>query len=315
MKNIFRRHLLPAALWFLLCGCFCFKNNTPPELEQLGFKARSKMPGVFFHPRTGSVLKLAADTRICFINGMQFFLPHAVTVDDEGRFRVSELSIQKVIRPLFSEKTDNPRCIRTVLLDAGHGDHNLGAVGKKYREKDLNLSLTRKTAAALKKRGFNVKLTRADDRFLTLAERGKMARYKNADLFLSIHHNASGNPESCGVETYIVTPRGSASSNDKAHEIHRAAVPGNQHDVVNIRLAAELQKSLLKHTGRADRGVRFARFKVLALSQLPGALIEAGYISHEKEELLCGKESEQNKTAEAIAEAVSRLNQRSQRSN
>ena len=75
MKNIFRRHLLPAALWFLLCGCFCFKNNTPPELEQLGFKARSKMPGVFFHPRTGSVLKLAADTRICFINGMQFFLP------------------------------------------------------------------------------------------------------------------------------------------------------------------------------------------------------------------------------------------------
>ena len=299
--------LCSACISFLFCGCFCFRgSSTAPELAQLGFRASGKDSRIFYHSGSG-VLKLFPEKRFCYINGMQFYLPHAVTVDDDGRCRVSALSIEKVIKPLFSG-VPRKTVIRTVLLDPGHGEHNFGAVGKKYKEKDLNLSLAKEISKALKKRGIEVRMTRMNDKFLTLEQRGKLARKKNGDLFLSIHHNASPNREACGIETYIVTPRGAASSNDAENQIHRQAVRGNAHDAENIRLAALIQKNMVKYSGRADRGVRFARFRVLALSQLPGALIEAGFVSHGKEELTCGKLQEQRRTAEAIADAIVRYN-------
>ena len=303
MRRLSLMPLLLACVSFLFGGCATFrKSSTPPELARLGFKASAGDFRVFHHTGKG-VLKLFPEKRFCYINGMQFYLPHAVTVDDDGRCRVSDLSIEKVIKPLFAG-VPRKTLIRTVLLDPGHGEHNFGAVGKKYKEKDLNLSLAKAISAALKKRGIQVRMTRMNDKFLTLDQRGKLARKKNGDLFLSIHHNASPNRDACGVETYIVTPGGAASSNDAENQIHRFKVQGNSCDAENIRLAALMQKNMVKYSGRVDRGVRFARFRVLTLSTLPGALIEAGFVSNEKEESSCGKAGEQRKIAEAIADAI-----------
>ena len=303
MRHLSLLVLILASVSSFFSGCVSFrKSGTPPELAQLGFKVSAGDFRVFHHAANG-VLKLFPEKRFCYINGMQFYLPHAVTVDEDGRCRVSELSIEKVIKPIFAG-VPRKTLIRTVLLDPGHGEHNFGAVGKKYKEKDLNLSLAKAIAAALKKRGIQVRMTRMNDKFLTLEQRGKLARKKNGDLFLSIHHNASPNSDACGVETYIVTPGGAASSNDAETQVHRFKVQGNSCDAENIRLAAQIQKNMVKYTGRADRGVRFARFRVLTLSTLPGALIEAGFVSNEKEEADCGKTGEQRKIAEAIADAI-----------
>lgn len=277
------------------------------ELRQLGLEVSDSDAGLYRHPRLGT-LKLVPRRRYCYINGMQFFLPHAVTVDENGRYQVSELGIEKVIKPLFTECPAAFPLIRQVILDPGHGDQNFGAVGACYKEKDLNLALSEEIAKSLEKRGIKVRFTRKDDTFLTLEERGNYACPENGDLFLSIHHNASQNKKSSGTETYIVTPCGSASTNDPSTRIHKTTVPGNLHDAVNIRLAAAIQKNMVKQTGRCDRGVRFARFRVLVLSRLPGALIEAGFVSNPSEELLCGKSGEQRKIAEAIAEAVVEYN-------
>lgn len=306
MKNILQYKLLPVLLLLLSGGCFFFRGDlTAPELAQMGFHAVSGNPGTLTHPR--GVLKLTPGKRTCFINGMQYFLPHAVTVDEKGRCRISPLGMEKVIKPVFGETTI-PYPVRTVILDPGHGQNDFGAKGKKYNEKDLNLALAKEIAAALKKRGFEVRMTRMNDTFLTLDQRGKLAKKANGDLFLSIHHNASQNKNSTGVETYIVTPAGSASSNDQETQIHAKSVSGNRYDAVNMQLASLIQQNMVKRTRSADRGVRFARFRVLALSQLPGALIEAGFVSNAAEEIQCGSQLRQKKIADAIADAIAKLN-------
>ena len=300
--------LLTAVVMFFLNGCVWMNGNTEnAELAQLGLKVSEKDPWLYSHSLRGT-LKLVPRRRHCYINGMLFYLPHVVTVDEKGRCQVSALSIEKVIKPLFAEHSASLPLIRQVILDPGHGNENSGAVGVHYKEKDLNLALSKEIANSLEKRGIKVRFTRTDDTFLTLEERGIFARPENGDLFLSIHHNASANKNASGVETYIATPCGSASTNDPATSIHKTAVPGNLHDAVNIRLAAAIQKNMVRKAERRDRGVRFARFRVLVLSQLPGALIEAGFVSTPSEELLCGKSSEQRKIAEAIAEAVVEYN-------
>lgn len=300
--------LLLTAVVMLFCGCVWMNKNTENlELAQLGLKVSAKDPCLYSHSLRGT-LKLVPRRRYCYINGMLFYLPHAVTVDENGRCQVSALGIEKVIKPLFTEQSASFPLIRQVILDPGHGDENFGAVGIHHKEKDLNLALSKEIANALEKRGIKVRFTRTDDTFWTLEERGNFARPENGDLFLSIHHNASQNKNASGVETYIATPCGSASTNDPAIQVHKTAVPGNLHDAVNIRLAAAIQKNMVQKAERRDRGVRFARFRVLVISQLPGALIEAGFVSTPSEELLCGKAVEQRKIAEAIAEAVVEYN-------
>lgn len=297
-----KRLLFPALLLVFSGGCFFFKGNmASPELAEMGFRAASGDPCTLIHPQ--GVLKLVPGKRTCFINGMQFFLPHAVQSDADGRCLISPLSMEKVIRPLFCNIAPQYQ-VKTVILDPGHGLKDFGARGLKHNEKDLNLALAKEIAAALQKRGMKVYMTRSEDTFLTLDERGKLANKSNGDLFLSIHHNASVKKESAGVETYIVTPGGSASSNDTEEQIHKKSVPANQFDALNIRLAAQIQRNMAKNSGRVDRGVRFARFRVLALSQLPGALIEAGFVSNADEELRCADPAGQRKIADAIADAV-----------
>ena len=302
MKHFLQYKLLPATLLFLTGGCFFFKPDlTPPELAQLGFRAVGDDPCTLLHP--AGTLKLTSGKRTCFINGMQYFLPHAVQQDEDGRCRITSLGIEKVIRPLFTAQTA-PFRIKTIIIDPGHGQKDFGARGRKHNEKDLNLALAKEVAETLKQHGFQVSMTRSDDTFLTLDERGNLANRQNGDLFLAIHHNASQNRNSNGVETYIATPAGSASSNDPETQVHKKSVAANAYDAFNIRLAASIQQNMARYTGRADRGVRFARFRVLALSQLPALLIEAGFVSNADEELSCADPANMRKIAEAITQAI-----------
>lgn len=170
---------------------------------------------------------------------------------------------------------------KLVVLDAGHGAKDSGAVGVtgKY-EKNFNLAIVLKAAALLKKEGnIDVVLTRSDDTFLELKDRAKIANNLKADLFISVHANSSGSSAASGTETYYQR----ASSKNLANVMH---------------------KYLVKATGLSDRGVRYGNFHVIRETTMPAVLLEAGYLSNKKDESLLFTESLQNKVAEAMVSGI-----------
>lgn len=170
---------------------------------------------------------------------------------------------------------------KLVVLDAGHGAKDSGAVGVtgKY-EKNFNLAIVLKAAELLKKEnGIDVVLTRSDDTFLELKERAAMANNLKADLFISVHANSSGSSAASGTETYY----------------QRAA---------SKALAGVMHKYLVQATGLSDRGVRYGNFHVIRETTMPAVLLEVGYLSNKKDESLLFTESLQNKVAESMVKGI-----------
>ena len=173
--------------------------------------------------------------------------------------------------------------IRTVMLDAGHGDHDPGAVGLFSQEKNLNLALALAVAEELRQRGFQVALTRSDDTFLSLAERCRAA--EKADIFVSLHHNASLNKKASGVETYAP-----------------ATVSDNH--TQSVILAFLVHRRMASVAAVPDRGLRSARYYVLENTGIPAILVEAGFISNPTEEILINTAEYRQRISTAIADGI-----------
>ncbi len=170
-----------------------------------------------------------------------------------------------------------------VIVDAGHGGSDPGALGPGgLQEKDLNLKLSRRLGQRLTELGYRVAYTRQDDRFITLQGRVQMAEQAQADIFVSIHHNASENPSAQGIETYYLR----ANSSRLATMVHRAVV---------------------KTSNRLDRGVHQARFHVIRQTTMPAILVESGYVSNKTEAQVLNNDTEQQSLAVAIAQAIDRF--------
>ncbi len=214
--------------------------------------------------------------------------------------------------------------LRRIVVDAGHGGKDPGAVGPSgLREKDVTLTLARKIAARLRETlGCEVVLTRDRDVFLPLEERTAIANKVGADLFISIHANAAPNRQAYGIETYYLN----FSKNDKAAAVAARENGTSLKEVDDLeqilfdlmanakinessRLAAEIQKALVDRLDEQfeevrDLGVRQGPFYVLLGATMPSVLVEAAFISHPREEQRLSSRNYQEQTAEAIAEAV-----------
>ncbi|MBY0116095.1 N-acetylmuramoyl-L-alanine amidase family protein [Paenibacillus xylanexedens] len=169
---------------------------------------------------------------------------------------------------------------KVVVIDAGHGDHDPGAIGVTgKREKDFNLAMALKVEALLKKESkIDVVLTRSDDTFLALKERVKIAQDIKADIFISIHAN-SGPATANGVETFYTR------SNSKA-------------------LATVMHKYLLQSSGLKDRGVKTASLHVTRETTMPAVLLEGGFLSNKSDEAALFTESFQNSVAKGIVAGI-----------
>ncbi|MEK3838644.1 N-acetylmuramoyl-L-alanine amidase family protein [Paenibacillus sp. FSL R7-0128] len=170
--------------------------------------------------------------------------------------------------------------MKTVILDAGHGKKDSGAVGvtKKF-EKDFNLSMVLKVNELLKKNPeINVILTRSTDVFVELVDRAKIANKAGADVFLSIHANA-GEPPAKGSETLYTKDM------DKP-------------------FATIIHKYLMSVTGLADRKCRYQNLSVCRNTTMPAALIEPGFLTNQAEEELLFNEEFQNRLAVAMAQGI-----------
>ncbi|MCQ2192780.1 MAG: N-acetylmuramoyl-L-alanine amidase [Paludibacteraceae bacterium] len=216
-----------------------------------------------------------------------------------------------------------------IVIDAGHGGKDNGASGKKkLKEKDINLSVALKLGEQLEKVS-NVKVyyTRKTDVFVPLDDRAQFANNLNANLFISIHTNASENRDAQGTEVYSF----STSSSDIAmrenavmelEENYKKKYDGFdpnssesyiQWDLVSSdfgfsgqskELANTISKQLTKYSGLKSRGIHQAGFWVLKYSKMPGVLVEVGYVSNLEEEKFLRKETSHQKLATAIYKAV-----------
>jgi N-acetylmuramoyl-L-alanine amidase len=157
-----------------------------------------------------------------------------------------------------------PPPLRVVVIDAGHGGEDPGAVGADgTKEKDVTLAVARLVRmAALADPTMQVVLTRDSDVFVELADRAKAANQRGATLFVSLHVNACSDPSVCGVETYIDAKQSG--------------------DGASARLAAALQVRVAGVMGSRDRGVRTASL-FITRAAMPAALVEMGFITNFQE--------------------------------
>ncbi len=228
------------------------------------------------------------DSNTAEINGVHVALSFPVA-SDHGDILIAQFDIDNTIRPLlYPARYLDPRRITTICLDPGHGGKDSGnRVGGFFwhSEKTYTLLLAKELHDQLRRAGFNVILTRTRDNFVELPERPALANRFGADLFVSLHFNAtqSGKNEVAGPETYCITPVGAASSNSQGEGADHGPTTANQVEKKSLLFAFQIQKSLVQDLGVNDRSVRRARFAVLRDAQMPAILIEGGYMTNPAE--------------------------------
>jgi N-acetylmuramoyl-L-alanine amidase len=207
-----------------------------------------------------------------------------------------------------------------VVLDPGHGGSNLGAQGASgLREKHFTLTLSNLVAARLRNKGVDVTLTRTTDRTLTLRQRVEIADQLPADLFVSVHGNASNARTQRGFETFVLTTRGVDIDGRALRSNVTTPRPGVDPEIALVlddvergaaqwesaELAARMQKSLRARRGSSpDRGVRQDAHHVLLGATMPAVLVEVGFLDHPLEGKELADPAVQAQLADALAEAI-----------
>ncbi len=189
-----------------------------------------------------------------------------------------------------AESIDQENRSDIVVLDAGHGGQDSGAIGFGVQEKGINLAITLRVGELLEQKGVNVEYTRTDDSYLTLTERAEYANDLNAALFVSIHNNSATNAEAHGTETYYYAPISDFELIWQKEE--------------RARLAEAIQSQLVEILGRRDRGVKQNNFTVLVKTKMPSALAEVCFLSNPTENELLVNKNYQERAAEAIASGI-----------
>ncbi|HVR71335.1 MAG TPA: N-acetylmuramoyl-L-alanine amidase [Vicinamibacteria bacterium] len=213
---------------------------------------------------------------------------------------------------------------RTIVIDAGHGGHDPGTIGPRgLQEKDVVLDVALRLARLVRARlGAEVILTRSTDVFVPLEERTAIANSKGADLFLSIHANASRSPRPRGVETYFLSfaadPHAEAVA-ARENAISAATMKDLQNLVKAIALnskldesrdfASSVQEAMVAnikphYPSLQDRGVRTAPFYVLIGANMPSILAEIAFVSHPEEERMLGRSEHRERVAWSLCEGV-----------
>lgn len=219
----------------------------------------------------------------------------------------------------------------TIVIDAGHGAHDAGAVGSFSKEKNINLRHAILLGDIIKERNPEVKViyTRDKDVFVELNERARIANRNKADLFVSIHTNSSKNKSANGIEVFTLGASRSKENMEVAmlensvilmEEDHESKYQGfdpnstdsyimfefmkDQYSQRSIACADFIQKELVESSGRYDRSVRQAGFLVLRATSMPSILIELGFISNKEEEKELNNDDKQIANAEAIYRGI-----------
>ncbi len=220
---------------------------------------------------------------------------------------LSAMDVTKIVEPIMRPgKIKGAQPIRAVVLDAGHGGHDSGAVGRYGREKDFTLDVVLRTRALLLKAGFQVKTTRVSDVFIPLEDRAAYGRGFPGAVFVSVHFNKSNaSPTGTGIETYALAPRGVPSMDEGSLRYSDFREnPGNVNDARNVALAAAIHSMLMRNVPLPDRGIKRARFLVLKNNHVPAVLVEGGFVDNARDARYIASVDYRQRLALSIAQAV-----------
>lgn len=215
----------------------------------------------------------------------------------------------------------------TLVIDAGHGGKDPGAVGSFSQEKDINLDVALKLGEKIQENNpdVNILYTRKTDIYLTVAERPKFANDVHADLFISIHANASTNPNAYGAETFTLGVAKTKENlevamlensvillEDDYKQNYQGFDPKSIESYImfefmqdkymehSIQLASLVQKQFSTICGRRNLGVKQAGFLVLKNTAMPSILVETGFMSNKEEEKYLNSKTGKEQLATAI---------------
>jgi len=213
-----------------------------------------------------------------------------------------------------------------VVIDAGHGGHDAGAVANGVREEDVTLAIARRLGRMVEERlGMRVVYTRADDRFITLGGRGEIANASCGKLFISIHANSGASASAHGTETYFLAPHRTESARqvmERENDVVRMESDGDLYaDFGNAggimgalamgayqeesqELAGLVETEIGRGLGRRTRGVKQAGFIVLWRASMPAILVETGFITNPDEARYLASSDGQEAIAGGIFRAV-----------
>lgn len=254
--------------------------------------------------------------------GRALILGIALSVPLVVSAQITKIPYQKNLKPF------------RVVIDPGHGGSDRGAIYDNgtllVSEKDVTLLLAKQVAAQLRAKGFKVVLTRTSDQEVPLGERTALANRLRADVFISLHMNATSTPmvtDAQGVETYILNNTTDATSKRLAHlentvlgNRNSATDSPEQMDVAlilrDLRLDANLSESKrlacqvqnhLAPSKHKNRGVRQALFHVLLGAEMPSILVEAGFLNNTSDRALVLSPQGRTSVGRSIAHAVERF--------
>ena len=216
------------------------------------------------------------------------------------------------------------------MIDAGHGGHDPGTLGKISKEKDIALSISLKLGAYIEKNipGVKVIYTRKDDRYIALDQRANIANKNKADLFICIHANSMPGAPAYGTETYVMGLKMDKGNFDVAkrensvilmdenyQERYEGFDPDSPESYIlfsltqsayqesSLKFAQKVESQFKGKVGRHSRGVKQAGFVVLWRTTMPSVLIETGFLSNVKEEKYLLSENGQDLIASGIYRA------------
>lgn len=306
----------PDRLYFDLKNCLLSKEVIPSLSIKNGILKNIRI-GQFNKESVRVVLDLQE------IESLKVFMleePYRLVIDVFGKKTVKPLPEKEIEKGLTE--------IKRVVIDPGHGGKDSGAIGPNgLLEKDVVLAIARKLGNLLREKyNMEVIFTRDNDIFIPLEERTAIANSKKADVFVSIHANASRRRNARGIETYFLnwttdeeSMRVAARENDISFKKMKQAqselqmilqdLERDSKKEESMRLAYNVQTSMvnaLKHDYNeiVDLGVKYALFYVLVNAEMPSILVEASFISNHEEEGRLSRDEYREKIAEAIANGI-----------
>ncbi len=231
--------------------------------------------------RKGKLEKDLKSIRLVFdLSQKKIDFKHELSTDKKTLFvNLNPIEKLTVAEKQIKNKTINRKQYK-VVIDAGHGGYDAGAIYDGIEEKTITLAIAKNLEKNLKKYRIQTVQTREDDRFVSLDERVNIARQVKPDLFVSIHCNAlQTSSDVKGIESYYFTPQ-------------------------SQEFTESLHKNLVNSTKAPNRYVRKARFVVIRETAVPSTLIETGYLSNKNEREKLSSQKYQEKLAEALGEAI-----------
>ena len=263
-------------------------------------------------------VRLTVDSREAEVQGVKYWFSAPLALQSQQVW-LPAIDVVKILDPLL-RRTGLAASwpLHTVVLDPGHGGMDQGTHGRNgLSEKALTLDVAKRVRTLLAGTGYNVLLTRSDDREVPLDARPALARAHRADLFVSIHFNSAlPSTEPRGAETFCLTPSGAPSTSTRSTTLSAedfVTFNGNRFDNDNVVLAHCIQQNLVRKTGANERGVKRARVEVLKDLTCPGVLVECGFLSNASDLKLFSQPAHRDRLAAAIATGIETYRQAARR--